>query len=159
MLEQSELAILDPRVLARIAPWPQLLAALAGRSARRARWLSAQTLARRMRRVDDRLLLMLAVLAERHGRVRPDGTLVPLRLTHTLLGRMVGARRPSVTAALGRLRDLGVLSLTAEGWLLHGGTDAASLLEAARDRRDMACGAAAATGAAALAQQVAARAA
>ena len=52
-------------------------------------------------RVDDRLLALLWCLAERWGRVVPDGVLVSLRLSHRTLAGMVGARRPSVTTALG----------------------------------------------------------
>ena len=54
-------------------------------------------------RVDDRLLALLWCLAERWGRVVPGGVLVILRLPHRTLAGMVGARRPSVTTALGQL--------------------------------------------------------
>jgi hypothetical protein len=59
-------------------------------------------------------------LAERWGRVGPEGVRVPLRLTHEALGRLVGARRPSVTTALSGLSKRGCLERTPAGWLLYG---------------------------------------
>ena len=50
----------------------------------------------------------------------PAGVLVPLPLAHRTLASIVGARRPSVTTALGALRDDGRLERVPEGWLLHG---------------------------------------
>jgi CRP-like cAMP-binding protein len=71
-------------------------------------------------RVDQRLLLFFWYAAGRWGRVGPDGTRVPFDLTHELLGELVGARRPSVTSALGELRDRGELERSSDGWLLRG---------------------------------------
>ena len=58
-------------------------------------------------RVERRLLLKLRQLAERWGRVTPDGIRLDLRLTHQELANMVGAVRESVTIALGRLASAG----------------------------------------------------
>jgi CRP/FNR family cyclic AMP-dependent transcriptional regulator len=71
-------------------------------------------------RVEERLVLLLWHLAERWGRVRPDGVLVPLRLTHEVLGMLVGARRPSVTSSLGGLERADRLRRGREGFLLVG---------------------------------------
>jgi DNA-binding transcriptional MocR family regulator len=47
--------------------------------------------------------------------------LVPLRLPHRLLAHLVGARRPTVSTALGQLEEQGVLSRRGpEGLLLLG---------------------------------------
>jgi CRP/FNR family cyclic AMP-dependent transcriptional regulator len=74
-----------------------------------------------LRRVDTRLLVIMWYLADRWGRVRPDGVLVPLKLTHETLARLVGAQRPSVTTALRQLSDDGRLQRTADrSWLLTG---------------------------------------
>ena len=54
-------------------------------------------------RVERRLLLKLRQLAERFGRVTPQGVRLDLRLTHQQLAEMVGAVRESVTIALGKL--------------------------------------------------------
>ena len=72
-------------------------------------------------RVDDRLLALLWCLAERWGRVVPDGVLISLRLSHRTLAGMVGARLPSVTTALGQLMARGDLERRPDGeWLLRG---------------------------------------
>jgi hypothetical protein len=53
--------------------------------------------------------------------VLPEGVLVDLPLSHRTLAGMVGARRPSVTTALGRLIAGGALERrTAGEWLLRG---------------------------------------
>lgn len=71
--------------------------------------------------MDTRLLVLLWYLADRWGRVRPDGILVPLKLTHETLGRLIGARRPSVTTALHTLTEQGRISRSQERfWILHG---------------------------------------
>lgn len=62
-------------------------------------------------RVERRLLLKLRQLAERWGRVTPDGIRLDLRLTHQELANMVGAVRESVTIALGRLSDAGEIEV------------------------------------------------
>ena len=54
-------------------------------------------------RLEVRLALLLWHLAARWGRVEPGGIRLPLPLTHQLLGRLVGAERPSVSHALARL--------------------------------------------------------
>ena len=72
-------------------------------------------------RVDDRLLALLWCLAERWGRVVPGGVLVNLRLPHRTLAGMVGARRPSVTTALGQLISREEIERRPDGgWLLRG---------------------------------------
>src|SRR5918992_1202379 len=69
----------------------------------------------------DRLLALLWCLAERWGRVVPGGVLVTLRLPHRTLAGMVGARRPSVTTALGQLMARGDIERRPDGsWLLRG---------------------------------------
>jgi CRP-like cAMP-binding protein len=72
-------------------------------------------------RVDDRVLLTLWHVAERWGRVRPDGIVIPLPLPHRRLAGLVGAQRPSVTTAMGDLARAGALSKADDGaWVLHG---------------------------------------
>src|ERR671922_214485 len=51
----------------------------------------------------------------------PRGVLVSLRLSHRTLAGMIGARRPSVTTALGQLIARGELERRADGeWILLG---------------------------------------
>jgi CRP-like cAMP-binding protein len=74
-----------------------------------------------LRRVDVRLLMLLWYLAERWGRVTPEGVIVPLRLTHETLARLVGAQRPSVTTAIRQLEQEEHLRRTPDRlWLLCG---------------------------------------
>jgi CRP-like cAMP-binding protein len=71
-------------------------------------------------RIDRRLLMLMWHLADRWGRVTPDGIRVPLRLTHQQLADLVASRRPSVTSGLHRLVEEGRLSRLGDDWLLHG---------------------------------------
>jgi len=69
-------------------------------------------------RVDQRLLAMMDLLAERWGEVTPAGVLIPLNLTHETIGGLIGASRPSMTIAVGGVVDAGALVLGDTGWLL-----------------------------------------
>ncbi len=121
VLEPTCMAILDQRLVTRIAPWPQLGVELFGRATRRAHALAVSLAISYHQRVDDRLMLMLWHLAERWGRVHPDGIVVPLPLSHQRLADLVGAHRPAVTTALGKLTQAGSLTRRENGnWVLHG---------------------------------------
>ena len=48
-------------------------------------------------------------LADRYGKVHPDGIHLELPLTHEVLSHLAGARRPSVSGALTRLAEDGRL--------------------------------------------------
>lgn len=110
-IEDSLLHLVDR---ARMAAWmrdPALAANLV-------RVLSAQIADRELAvaialesRVERRLLLKLRQLADRWGRVTPDGIRLDLRLTHQELANMVGAVRESVTIALGRLAESGEIEV------------------------------------------------
>jgi CRP-like cAMP-binding protein len=120
-LTPSRVAIVDHAFAVRAAQWPEVFAALLDRAARRAERLVVLQAIAHLTRVDDRLLALLWCLAERWGRVLPDGVLVSLRLSHRTLAGMIGARRPSVTTALGQLMARGELERRADGeWILLG---------------------------------------
>jgi hypothetical protein len=121
VLEPSGLAVLDHRLVLRINPWPQLGVELFNRGTRRAHHLAVALAIAHHPRVDDRLLLTLWHLAERWGRVHPDGIVVPLPLSHQRLAEIVGAHRPSVTTAMGELTRAGKVGRRENGdWVLHG---------------------------------------
>ena len=64
--------------------------------------------------------------------------MIPLALTHRILGQLVGARRPTVSTALSELAERDELVRRADGsWLLRGDPPDASTLErnAARHAR------------------------
>ena len=117
----ARVAIVDQALAVRMAQWPEIFAALDGprRAPRRA--ARGHPGDRHLTRVDDRLLALLWLLAERWGRVVPGGVLVSLRLPHRTLAGMVGARRPSVTTALGQLMARGAIERRSDGaWILRG---------------------------------------
>jgi len=119
VLEPTRLAILDARFLGTACRWPPLLSAIVGRAVRRSRWLALQLAIADIRRVDERLLVMFWHFADRWGRVRRDGILVPLPVTHDVLAQLVAAQRPTVTAALQKLARSGKVSRRPDRtWLL-----------------------------------------
>jgi hypothetical protein len=120
VLEDARIAVLDRRFLQAAVRYPTVIDGLFGRAARRNRWLTVRLVVNQLVRLEDRLMLALWALAERWGRVTTEGVLVPLGLTHSTLARLVGARRPSVTSAIGELSRDGVLERTEGGWLLRG---------------------------------------
>jgi CRP/FNR family cyclic AMP-dependent transcriptional regulator len=114
-------AALDRRFALAVAPWPEIGAALMDRIVQRARWLAFQLAVSHVVRVDTRLLLMFWHFADRWGRMTREGARVRLPVTHGVLASVVGARRPSVTTALGRLQDEGLIERLPDGeWLLLG---------------------------------------
>jgi CRP/FNR family cyclic AMP-dependent transcriptional regulator len=121
VLEPSRMAVLDHRLIVRITPWPQLGLELFSRGTRRAHTLAVSLAIAHHQRVDDRLRLTLWHLAERWGKVMPDGIALPLPLSHQRLADLVGAHRPAVTSAMGELTRSGLLSRRADRtWVLHG---------------------------------------
>ena len=82
-------------------------------------------------RLEVRLALLLWHLAARWGKVEPGGVRLPLPLTHQLLGRLVGAERPSVSHALARLAHAGLVTGHGDEWHLHGSVEEhlASMIE------------------------------
>jgi CRP-like cAMP-binding protein len=120
VLRRGRVALLDLDFARRIVPYPELHGQLIARAIRRSRYLSTSIAIMHQPRVETRLQLLLWHLADRWGRVRPDGVLLPLKLTHVILGELVGARRPTVSAALGAIERQGRISRNGVGWLLHG---------------------------------------
>jgi CRP-like cAMP-binding protein len=121
VLEPTRLAVLDHALVQRVSPYPQVGVELFSRGIRRAHALAVALAISHHQRVDERLHLTLWHLAERWGRVTPDGVVVPLPLTHERLATLVGAHRPSVTTAMGELVRDGKVSRRDGGeWVLHG---------------------------------------
>lgn len=126
VLDPLSVVVLDPEVTRMLMHFPEIVGQLMARVMVRSRRVVGHLVISQLTSVDTRLCVALWHLSERFGRVGPRGVIVPLRLTHEVLGLMVGARRPSVTAALGRLvaADL-IESLPTGGWLLKGDPPAA----------------------------------
>jgi CRP/FNR family transcriptional regulator, cyclic AMP receptor protein len=120
VLVPGRIAVLDAGFAERIRPWPQILIALLRRAGRRACDLDVQRAIASQPRLEVRLTLLLWHLATRWGKVEPGGIRLSLPLTHRLLGQLVGAERPSVSHALARLSDAGLVTGRADEWHLHG---------------------------------------
>jgi len=109
VLQEAQLAVLDRRATALTGRWPELTAALCTRLVRRCRSQAYLMAAQHFTRVSDRLLASLWHMADRWGRVTVRGTVVPFRLTHEMLGQIIGARRPTTTQAVSALEHDGLL--------------------------------------------------
>lgn len=118
--ERTRLALLDRRVAMAVGRWPEVAGALSRRAVARSHSLAVQLACAHLPRLDERLLVLLWHLATRWGRVGPHGTVLSLRLTHRTLAELAGARRPSVTAALGELARRDLVVRGPEGWVLKG---------------------------------------
>jgi CRP/FNR family transcriptional regulator, cyclic AMP receptor protein len=120
VIEHSRLALLDLRFAGRAALYPEVLSACVGRAMQRSRTLVVNMAIAHYPRIDRRLLMLMWHLADRWGRVTPEGIRIPLRLTHQLLADLVASRRPSVTSALQQLGREGRVSRIDDAWILHG---------------------------------------
>jgi CRP-like cAMP-binding protein len=148
-LVPTRFAVLDASFSERIRPWPQVMQALLRRTERRTRNLNVQRAITSQPRLEVRLALLLWHLAARWGRVEPGGIRLPIPLTHQLLGRLIGAERPSVSHALARLSRAELVTGHGDEWHLHGSLDAqlASMIEPVTGRIDQLVGAVHARGA------------
>jgi CRP-like cAMP-binding protein len=126
ILEPSRLALLDAGFARRAARWPTLNAELMQRTVRRSRSLSVLLALTQARRADVRLRTLFWHLADRWGRVTPDGVVLPLRLTHSLIAQLTGLCRPSVSLSLRELERTGEIVRASRGaWLIRRGEAAA----------------------------------
>lgn len=138
VLDDTRIAILDQRLAIRLGSYPEVAAILFERVATQAGRLAVERAISGLNRVDRRVLGLFWHLAERWGRVTAEGVTVPLTLSHRMIGQLVGARRPTVSTAVGKLRDDGELVRLTDGtWLLTGtpGGLALEALERALPRR------------------------
>ena len=121
VVEPVRLATLGEPFARRLGEWPQVQAALFERAIRHSLHMSINQALLQLSPVETRLLVVFWYLAERWGRVTPDGIVLRLRLSHQLLGQLVGSRRASVTTALRRVIESGMVVRRTDGtWLLRG---------------------------------------
>src|SRR5579884_3066846 len=104
----TRLALLEREMLLAVRRWPQIAAGLHAHTGEQSERLVTQMMICQLPRVDERLLALMWLLAESWGQVTTAGTLLPIPLTHAALGGLIGARRPTVTLALGNLTGAGV---------------------------------------------------
>jgi len=120
VLEPLTVALLDERFLLTVRRWPELVAALFARVAAQDERREVHRALAQLPRVEDRVHALMWLLAERWGRVTPQGVVLRLRLTHELIGQLVGAKRPTVSLALKELEERGVVRRRDDGgWLLE----------------------------------------
>ena len=121
VLERATVAVLDGRFARRMCRVPNLMSGLIERTVERSRWLSFQLAIAHVRRAEPRVLMLFWHFADRWGRVTPAGVVVPMRLTHATIARLVCMRRPTVSATLVRLVRTGELARNEDGtWTLTG---------------------------------------
>jgi len=119
VLERARVAVLDEGFLKAAAVWPQLLIILQRRLNDQKHRLAVHGAICQLPRVEQRVMAVIWHLASRTGRVGSDGMELPRPLTHDALAHLTGSRRPTVSLAIKRLRELGYLDRRTNGaWLL-----------------------------------------
>ena len=120
--EPARVALLDARAAAAVGRSPMLTSELMSRLVRRNRLLATLLALTQIRQLRRRLLLALWSLADRWGRVTPDGVALTVPLRHETIAQLAGASRPSVTSSLAELRADGLVRPAKNhSWVLLGG--------------------------------------
>jgi hypothetical protein len=114
----TRLGMLGEEWLVGVRRWPRLSFGMLARMGEQHERLAAHLAVCQLPRVEERLLALMWLLAETWGHVSPLGTVLPLTMTHEVLGGLVGSRRPTVTLALGALTQRGSIVRQDGGWLL-----------------------------------------
>jgi hypothetical protein len=138
VLEQVLLADLGTATGSRFGDIIDVFEALVRRCADRAEAVAIQRSITAHVRVDVRVLAYLWHLADRFGVVVPGAVKLDIPLTHAVLARLIGARRPTVTTALQRLIQLGYLRREGRAFVLVGDASAVRELESRSPARDFA---------------------
>jgi CRP/FNR family cyclic AMP-dependent transcriptional regulator len=121
VVDHARLAVLDLRPGSALSHWPSIGAEIAGRAIDRSRALALQSAIMSVVGIEERLNALLWALAERWGRTVTGGAELEVNVPQGVLAEMVGARRPTVSQALGALCDRGMVVSSRPGhWLLRG---------------------------------------
>lgn len=118
-VKTTRLVLLDQASRDRLAEHPKVVLWMLERQLRQTERAAAHRAIVQLPNVEQRILALLHHLAERWGKVTADGLVVPLRMTHEMLGALAGARRPTVTLALKALETSGEVTRLADGWRLE----------------------------------------
>lgn len=117
-LTPARLALLDGGFFARAAQWPEIAGTLLERAGRLGQRLSLRGAIETFS-VDARLLTSFWLWASQWATVAGQGVVLRVPLSHERIARLVHARRPTVTSAMGRLRSSGLVTQRQDGaWLL-----------------------------------------
>lgn len=116
---EVSLAELGSRFRQAARRWPGLSDVLLDRLARQTHQASMHLAMLHLPRIEDRIIALFSDLAERFGQMTPEGATIDLDLTHEVIGRLVGSRRPTVTLAMQSLAANGTLVRRSDGrWAL-----------------------------------------
>lgn len=119
-LTDVRVALLDAEFFERAAPWPEIAGALLERTGRVGQRLSLRGAIAALPSVDARLLASFWLWASQWGSVASQGVVLRVPLSHERLARLIQARRPTVTTALGRLRRSHLIAHRRDGsWVLR----------------------------------------
>lgn len=120
VLSSARVAVLDREFSQILAAWPALMNEFVNRAIERSHSLALHVAIHCIRRVDVSLLVLFAHLADRFGKVTPNGVTVDIGLTHEDLGKLVGATRQSVSDALQQLASRQIIIRRDDkSWLLE----------------------------------------
>jgi CRP/FNR family transcriptional regulator, cyclic AMP receptor protein len=111
----ASLAVLDDRFRRAARRWPGLFDCLQECLDHQTHRASRHLAILHLPRVEDRIVALFADLAERFGRMTPDGIIIDLALTHQVIGGLVASRRPTVSLALHALAADGVVERLEDG--------------------------------------------
>jgi CRP/FNR family cyclic AMP-dependent transcriptional regulator len=114
----ATVVVLDGRFATSAQRWPALSRTAQTRLTALGDRLAIDLAICQLPRVEQRVLALLWHLAERFGRVASDGVVLDIKLTHRLIGELVGAQRPTVSLAVASLLDEGQLVRRASGTLV-----------------------------------------
>jgi CRP-like cAMP-binding protein len=118
-ITRTQVALLGEHFTRVLLAFPEIALTLIERQAERTDRLAAQQAIAHLNGVERRLVALLWLCADRWGRMTPEGVILPLALRHDVLAHLVGARRPTVSSAMGRLQRRGALRpRSGGGWLL-----------------------------------------
>jgi CRP/FNR family cyclic AMP-dependent transcriptional regulator len=120
VLQSAQFAVLGAEFLSAVSGYPDVLAEVLGRVARRTRRLAIQAAISEIHGMSARVLMLLWHLAEAWGKRGPDGYLLRLPISHETIGQMIGAHRSSVSSAIAGLVRTGELVAGRHSWLLLG---------------------------------------
>lgn len=118
-VETTSVAILDVRFLAAARRWPRLTWIVFERQTEQLHNSQRRAAILALPSVEQRVLALFWHLADRWGVVRPEGIIIPLKLTHEFVGKLIGAMRPTVSLGLSALAAENLLRRDADGhWTL-----------------------------------------
>jgi CRP/FNR family cyclic AMP-dependent transcriptional regulator len=121
VIERGAVAVLDARVTGTVGRWPELVTTLVGRALERSRAMAVTLGIAQMPGLEPRLLALMWHLVERFGHRERDRWVIPIRLTHTMLAALARTQRPTLTSALGRLAEQGLVARLDDGaWAVRG---------------------------------------